>query len=154
MVLVSVYYIHKITILSNNQYYQVKVWLNKNQIRITYTNLGISKVSVLEITWQAYSIRYDQSYFKKSLVIHELFLGFYQCPVSTFVLLLTEFPLFTQHKTNNVSISLQLVAASTIFIASKLVDPCPITACDLIKYTDNTYQVTELLVSKNCQSYS
>jgi len=39
----------------------------------------------------------------------------------------------------------QLVAASTIFIASKLVDPCPITACDLIKYTDNTYQVTELL---------
>ncbi|XP_023334158.1 G1/S-specific cyclin-D2 [Eurytemora carolleeae] len=39
----------------------------------------------------------------------------------------------------------QLVAAATIFISSKLVDPCPITGCDLIKYTDNTYQLTELL---------
>jgi cyclin D2 len=39
----------------------------------------------------------------------------------------------------------QLVAASTLFIASKLVDPCPISASDLINYTDFTYQVNELL---------
>lgn len=39
----------------------------------------------------------------------------------------------------------QLVAAASIFIASKLVDPCPIAGCDLVKYTDNTYQLTELL---------
>jgi hypothetical protein len=38
------------------------------------------------------------------------------------------------------------VAAASIFIASKLVDPCPIAGCDLVKYTDNTYQLTELLV--------
>ncbi len=40
----------------------------------------------------------------------------------------------------------QLVASASIFIASKLVDPCPIAGCDLVKYTDNTYQLTELLV--------
>lgn len=39
----------------------------------------------------------------------------------------------------------QLVAASTIFIASKLVDPCPVSSVDLIKYTDNTYDITEIL---------
>lgn len=39
----------------------------------------------------------------------------------------------------------QLVAAATIFIASKLVDPCPISGSVLVKYTDNTYQLTELL---------
>jgi len=39
----------------------------------------------------------------------------------------------------------QLVAASTIFIASKLVDPCPVSSLDLIKYTDNTYDITEIL---------
>jgi len=39
----------------------------------------------------------------------------------------------------------QLVAASTMFIASKLVDPCPITGLDLVKYSDNTYQLSELL---------
>jgi len=39
----------------------------------------------------------------------------------------------------------QLVAAATLFIASKLVDPCPITGSYLVKYTDNTYQLTELL---------
>jgi len=39
----------------------------------------------------------------------------------------------------------QLVAAATLFIASKLVDPCPITGSSLVKYTDNTYQLTELL---------
>ena len=41
----------------------------------------------------------------------------------------------------------QLVAAATMFIASKLVDPCPITGLDLVKYSDNTYQLSELLVS-------
>jgi len=39
----------------------------------------------------------------------------------------------------------QLVAAATLFIASKLVDPCPISGSSLVKYTDNTYQLTELL---------
>ena len=43
----------------------------------------------------------------------------------------------------------QLVAAATIFIASKLVDPCPVTSTDLVKYTDNTYDLTEILVSTN-----
>merc|ERR1719319_313441 len=46
----------------------------------------------------------------------------------------------------------QLVAASTIFIASKLVDPCPVSSLDLIKYTDNTYDITEILVSLNTVS--
>merc|ERR1712158_227239 len=36
----------------------------------------------------------------------------------------------------------QLVAAATMFIASKLVDPCPITGLDLVKYSDNTYQLS------------
>lgn len=39
----------------------------------------------------------------------------------------------------------QLVAAATVFIASKLVEPCPISGTDLIRYTDDTYQLTELL---------
>lgn len=39
----------------------------------------------------------------------------------------------------------QLVAAATIFIASKLVEPCPVAGTTLVKYTDNTYQLTELL---------
>jgi len=39
----------------------------------------------------------------------------------------------------------QLVAAATMFIASKLVEPCPVAGSTLVKYTDNTYQVTELL---------
>jgi len=39
----------------------------------------------------------------------------------------------------------QLVAAATIFIASKLVDPCPVSSMDLIYYTDNTYDITEIL---------
>ena len=43
----------------------------------------------------------------------------------------------------------QLVAAATIFIASKLVEPCPVAGTTLVKYTDNTYQLTELLVSLN-----
>ena len=36
-----------------------------------------------------------------------------------------------------------------MFIASKLVEPCPVAGSTLVKYTDNTYQVTELLVSLN-----
>jgi len=39
----------------------------------------------------------------------------------------------------------QLVAAASLFIASKLVDPCPIQGSILVKYTDNSYQLTELL---------
>jgi len=39
----------------------------------------------------------------------------------------------------------QLVAAATMFISSKLVDPCPISGNDLVKYTDKTYNLTELL---------
>ena len=39
------------------------------------------------------------------------------------------------------------MAAATVFIASKLVEPCPISGTDLIRYTDDTYQLTELLVS-------
>jgi len=39
----------------------------------------------------------------------------------------------------------QLVAAATVFIASKLVDPCPIPGSDLVRYTDDTYTLTELL---------
>jgi len=39
----------------------------------------------------------------------------------------------------------QLVASATMFIASKLVDPCPITGTDLVLATDSTYQLTELL---------
>ena len=42
---------------------------------------------------------------------------------------------------------MQLVAAATMFISSKLVDPCPISGNDLVKYTDKTYNLTELLVS-------
>ena len=38
-----------------------------------------------------------------------------------------------------------MVAAATIFIASKLVEPCPVAGTTLVKYTDNTYQLTELL---------
>ena len=36
-----------------------------------------------------------------------------------------------------------------MFIASKLVEPCPITGSVLVQYADNTYQLTELLVSLN-----
>jgi len=39
----------------------------------------------------------------------------------------------------------QLVASATMFIASKLVDPHPISSSDLVLATDNTYQHTELL---------
>merc|ERR1719153_1320622 len=39
----------------------------------------------------------------------------------------------------------QLVAAATMFIASKLADPCPITGTELVRYTDDTYQLNELL---------
>ena len=46
----------------------------------------------------------------------------------------------------------QLVAAATVFIASKLVEPCPISGTDLIRYTDDTYQLTELLVSNRSRS--
>ena len=42
---------------------------------------------------------------------------------------------------------LQLVAAATMFIASKLADPCPITGTELVRYTNDTYNLTELLVS-------
>ena len=41
----------------------------------------------------------------------------------------------------------QLVAAATMFIASKLADPCPITGTELVRYTNDTYNLTELLVS-------
>jgi len=39
----------------------------------------------------------------------------------------------------------QLVAAATMFIASKLADPCPITGTELVRYTNDTYNLTELL---------
>jgi len=39
----------------------------------------------------------------------------------------------------------QLVATATIFIASKLVEPFPINGTTLVEYTDNLYQLTELL---------
>jgi len=39
----------------------------------------------------------------------------------------------------------QLVAAASLFIASKLVDPCPIQGSILVKYTDNSCLLTELL---------
>ena len=42
----------------------------------------------------------------------------------------------------------QLVAAATMFIASKLADPCPITGTELVRYTNDTYNLTELLVSE------
>lgn len=45
---------------------------------------------------------------------------------------------------------LQLVAAATMFIASKLADPCPITGTELVRYTNDTYNLTELLVSDTC----
>ena len=47
-----------------------------------------------------------------------------------------------------------MVAAATVFIASKLVEPCPISGTDLIRYTDDTYQLTELLVSNRSRSRS
>ena len=34
-----------------------------------------------------------------------------------------------------------------MFIASKLADPCPITGTELVRYTNDTYNLTELLVS-------
>ena len=42
----------------------------------------------------------------------------------------------------------QLVAAATMFIASKLADPCPITGTELVRYTNDTYNLIELLVSE------
>lgn len=39
----------------------------------------------------------------------------------------------------------QLVAAATVFIASKLADPCPVTGSELVRYTDDTYSLSELL---------
>merc|ERR1712117_202836 len=39
----------------------------------------------------------------------------------------------------------QLVAAASMFIASKLVEPCPITGTVLVQYADNSYQLAELL---------
>ena len=36
-----------------------------------------------------------------------------------------------------------------MFIASKLVEPVAIAGTSLVKYTDNTYQLSELLVSLN-----
>lgn len=36
-----------------------------------------------------------------------------------------------------------------MFIASKLVEPVCIAGTSLVKYTDNTYQLSELLVSWN-----
>ena len=56
-------------------------------------------------------------------------------------------PLTNQLNHNVDNVILQLVAGATMFIASKLVDPCPITGLDLVKYSDNTYQLSELLVS-------
>ena len=47
---------------------------------------------------------------------------------------------------------LQLVAAATMFIASKLADPCPITGTELVRYTNDTYNLTELLVSDTCKT--
>ena len=35
-----------------------------------------------------------------------------------------------------------------MFIASKLADPCPITGTELVRYTNDTYNLTELLVSE------
>ena len=43
----------------------------------------------------------------------------------------------------------QLVAGASMFIASKLVEPCPITGTVLVQYADNSYQLAELLVSLN-----
>ena len=37
-----------------------------------------------------------------------------------------------------------------MFIASKLADPCPITGTELVRYTNDTYNLTELLVSDTC----
>lgn len=39
----------------------------------------------------------------------------------------------------------QLVAAATMFIASKLADACPITGSELVRYTNDTYKLSELL---------
>ena len=47
------------------------------------------------------------------------------------------------------NLNFQLVAAASMFIASKLVEPCPITGTVLVQYADNSYQLAELLVSLN-----
>ena len=51
------------------------------------------------------------------------------------------------HEHSPITYFLQLVAAATMFIASKLADPCPITGTELVRYTNDTYNLTELLVS-------
>ncbi len=44
----------------------------------------------------------------------------------------------------------QLLGACAIFIASKMLEPTPITAATLVKYTADTYDREELLVSVCC----
>ena len=41
----------------------------------------------------------------------------------------------------------QLLGAAAIFLASKLIEPSPVSALTLVKYTADTYDREELLVS-------
>ena len=43
----------------------------------------------------------------------------------------------------------QLLGAASIFLASKMIEPTPISATTLVKCTADTYDREELLVSKN-----
>ena len=43
----------------------------------------------------------------------------------------------------------QLLGAAAIFLASKLIEPSPVSALTLVKYTADTYDREELLVSLN-----
>lgn len=45
------------------------------------------------------------------------------------------------------SLQFQLLGACAIFLASKMVEPTPIPACTLVRYTADTYDREELLVS-------
>jgi len=67
-----------------------------------------------------------------------------QCHVDVFLLACNIMDRFLS-EVNISKRQFQLVAAATMFIASKLIEPCPISGSQLVKYTDNTYQLTELL---------
>ena len=48
----------------------------------------------------------------------------------------------------------QLLGAAAIFLASKLIEPSPVSALTLVKYTEDTYDREELLVSRKSSSRS
>ena len=48
----------------------------------------------------------------------------------------------------------QLLGAAAIFLASKLIEPSPVSALTLVKYTADTYDKEELLVSAKTANHA